>query len=155
MNIQLKFLIDDRKCYEMVREMRCPKGIECSKGGSHEGKKRGFHPRQAYLKSTLRAGIVAKKPIKLSGKVESNEVYITARHKEHPAIAAHEKRKGRRRKLRGSHGRGTLAGKRPPVLGMIQCDGEVFIHMLPNVQQATIQPIIPTVSSVLTLYQRA
>ena len=48
MSIQLKHLIDDRKCYEMVREMRWPQGIECPKCRSHEVKKRGFHSRQAY-----------------------------------------------------------------------------------------------------------
>lgn len=51
-------------------------------------------------------------------------------------------RKGRRRKLRGRRGRGTLADEKPPVLGMIQRNGEVVIQMLPNVRQVTIQPII-------------
>ena len=83
-----------------------------------------------------------KKSVKLNGQVESDEVYIRTEYKGHPAIVAHEKRKGRRRKLRGNRGRDTLAGERPPVLGMIQRNGEVFIQMMPNVQQATIQPII-------------
>jgi transposase-like protein len=51
-------------------------------------------------------------------------------------------RKGRRRKLRGRRGRGTLADEKPPVLGMIQRNGEVVIQMLPNVQQVTIKPLI-------------
>ena len=51
-------------------------------------------------------------------------------------------RKGRRRKLRGKRGRGTLEGERPPVLGLLQRTGEVVIQMLPNVQHVTIQPII-------------
>jgi transposase len=51
-------------------------------------------------------------------------------------------RKGRRRKLRGRRGRGTLADEKPPVLGMIQRNGEVVIRMLPNVQQTTIKPLI-------------
>lgn len=54
-------------------------------------------------------------------------------------------RKGRRRKLRGRRGRGTLADEKPPVLGMIQRNGEVVIQMLPNVQQVTIQPVITEV----------
>lgn len=47
-NIQLKHLIDDRKCYEVIREMRWPDGTKCPKCGSSEVRKRGFHSRQAY-----------------------------------------------------------------------------------------------------------
>jgi len=46
--IHLKNLIDDRKCYEMLREMRWPEGVKCPHCGSGEVKKRGFHSRQAY-----------------------------------------------------------------------------------------------------------
>jgi transposase-like protein len=69
-------------------------------------------------------------------------VYITAGHKGHPAVVARLGRKGRRRKLRGKRGRGTLEGEKPPVLGLLQRNGEVAIQMLPNVQQVTIQPVI-------------
>lgn len=69
-------------------------------------------------------------------------MYITAGHKGQPEVVASLGRKGRRRKLRGRRGRGTLAGEKPPVLGMIQRNGEVVIQMLPNVQQVTIQPVI-------------
>jgi len=86
-----------------------------------------------------------KKPVELSGEVETDEVYITAGHKGYPAIVASKKRKGRRRKLKGKRGRGTLAEEKPPVLGMIQRNGEVVIKMLPNVQQVTIQPIMTKV----------
>jgi transposase-like protein len=51
-------------------------------------------------------------------------------------------RPGRRRKLRGKRGRGTLEGEKPPVLGLLQRNGEVVIQMVPNVQQVTIQPLI-------------
>lgn len=51
-------------------------------------------------------------------------------------------RQGRRRRLKGAPGRGTLASEKPPVLGMIQRSGEVVIKMLENVKQATIKPII-------------
>lgn len=51
-------------------------------------------------------------------------------------------REGRRRRLRGSRGRGTLATEKPPVFGLIQRNGDVSITMLPNVQQVTIEPII-------------
>jgi len=81
----------------------------------------------------------------LSGEVEADEVYITAGHKGHPEIVAREKRQGRRRRLRGKRGRGTLAGEKPPVLGIIQRNGDVYIEMMPNVQQVTIQPVITKV----------
>jgi transposase-like protein len=48
MNIQLKHLIDEQKCYEVVRELRWPDGTRCPKCGSNEVKKRGFHSHQAY-----------------------------------------------------------------------------------------------------------
>ena len=51
-------------------------------------------------------------------------------------------RPGRRRRLKGKRGRGTLAAEKPPILGMIQRNGEVILHMLANVQQTTIQPIL-------------
>src|SRR3954453_11214500 len=51
-------------------------------------------------------------------------------------------RLGRRRRLAGAPGRGTLAKDKPPILGLIQRGGQVILHMLANVQQTTIQPII-------------
>ncbi len=69
-------------------------------------------------------------------------MYITAGHKGHPEIVASEGRKGRRRKLRGKRGRSTLEEEKPPVLGMIQRNGEVALFMLPNVQQTTIKPVM-------------
>jgi transposase-like protein len=87
-------------------------------------------------------GSPQKKPIHLKGEVETDEVYITAGHKGHPEVVARLGREGRRRKLRGKRGRGTLAEEKPPILGLLQRNGEVFIQMLPNVQQRTIQPII-------------
>ena len=78
----------------------------------------------------------------MNGEIEADEVYIVAGHKGLPAEVAKAGRKGRRRRLKGKRGRGTLAGEKPPVLGLLQRNGEVVISMLPNVQQKTIQPII-------------
>jgi transposase-like protein len=86
-----------------------------------------------------------KKPVDLSGEVETDGVYITAGHKGYPAILASKNRIGRRRKLTGKCGWCTLAEEKPPVLGMIQRNGEVVIKMLPNVQQVTIQPVMTQV----------
>src|SRR4051794_4058609 len=51
-------------------------------------------------------------------------------------------RPGRRRRLRGAPGRGTLAKEKPPILGLLQRGGEVMVRMLANVQQTTIRPVI-------------
>lgn len=81
----------------------------------------------------------------LSGEVEFDEVYVVAGHKGHPQAVAAKGRKGRRNRLKGSRGRGTLAKEKPPILGLIQRNGEVVIKMLANVQQKTIKPIIEKV----------
>jgi transposase-like protein len=78
----------------------------------------------------------------LNGEVECDEVYIVVGHKGHPEVVAHLGRSGRRRRLKGKPGRGTLEGEKPPILGMILRNGEVVLHMLANVQQKTIQPIL-------------
>lgn len=39
-------------------------------------------------------------------------------------------------------GRGTLAKEKPPIFGMVERGGAVVLHMLANVRQATIQPLI-------------
>src|SRR4051794_173807 len=49
---------------------------------------------------------------------------------------------GRRRRLKGERGQGTLAKEKPPIFGMLQRGGEVVIRMLANVQQVTIGPLI-------------
>lgn len=94
------------------------------------------------MTAQLRAGVVEKKPVKLSGEVEADEIYIVAGHKGHPEIVRALGREGRQRRLQGQRGRGTLQKEKPPILGLLQRQGEVVIRMLPNVQQATIQPVI-------------
>jgi transposase-like protein len=74
--------------------------------------------------------------------VECDEVYIVAGHKGHPEAVRVQGRRGRRRRLKGQRGRGTLATEKPPVFGMLQRGGQVVIQMLENVQQETIKPII-------------
>ena len=68
-------------------------------------------------------------------------------HKKEFCKRLHEKkgRKGRRRRLKGAPGRGTLEKEKPPILGLIERGGQVILHMLPNVQQKTIKPIIENV----------
>lgn len=89
--------------------------------------------------------------MKLSDEVEFDEVYIVAGHKGHPAAVSAAGRLGRRRRLKGAPGRGTLATEKPPVFGMIQRTGEVAIRLMANVQQASIKPIIQEVVTPGTL----
>lgn len=74
--------------------------------------------------------------------MEGDEVYLVAGHKGYPEIVRNLGRNGRRRRLRGQRGRGTLAKEKPPIFGLFQRNGDVAIRMLPNVQQATIRPVI-------------
>src|SRR6266436_6489918 len=78
----------------------------------------------------------------LSNEVECDEAYVIAGHKGQPEVVKEKGRKGRRRRLKGKCGRGTLAKERPPVFGMIQRGGQVVINLLANVKQKTIEPVI-------------
>lgn len=69
-------------------------------------------------------------------------MYIVAGHKGQAQAVRKKERQGRRRRLKGSRGRGTLEKEKPPVLGMLQRNGEVVIKMLANVKQKTIEPLI-------------
>ncbi len=69
-------------------------------------------------------------------------MYIVAGHKGQAQAVKNKERQGRRRRLKGSRGRGTLEKEKPPVLGMLQRNGEVVIKMLANVKQKTIAPFI-------------
>jgi transposase-like protein len=78
----------------------------------------------------------------LKGEVECDEVYIVSGHKGFPEKVKDAGRLPRRRRLKGSRGRGTLAKDKPPIFGMIQRTGAVVIQMLENVKQITIKPLI-------------
>ena len=78
----------------------------------------------------------------LSDEVECDEAYVIAGHKGQPEVVQSKGRQGRRRRLKGTAGRGTLEKERPPVFGMIQRGGQVVIKLLANVQQKTIEPFI-------------
>ena len=78
----------------------------------------------------------------LSNEVECDEAYVIAGHKGQPEVVKEKGRKGRRRRLKGKCGRGTLEKERPPVFGMIQRGGQVVINLLANVKQKTIEPVI-------------
>ncbi|MBL7163799.1 MAG: transposase [Anaerolineales bacterium] len=46
--INIQHLIDDAKCFEVIRELRWPEGIRCPKCGASTISKRGFHNTQAH-----------------------------------------------------------------------------------------------------------
>ena len=72
----------------------------------------------------------------------SDEAYVIAGHKRQPEVVKSKERKGRRRRLKGKGGRGTLEKERPPVFGMIERGGQVVINLLANVKQKTIEPFL-------------
>ena len=104
----------------------------------------GVAPRRCARHDHTLAGRASaeKKPLTLTGEIELDEVYVIARHKGHPEIVEKLGRACRGRRLKGKRGRGTLADEKPPIFGMLQRDGQVVIAMLPNVQRATIEPLI-------------
>ncbi len=78
----------------------------------------------------------------MSGVVEIDELYIVAGHKGQPKKVLQKGPKARRRRLKGKRGRGTKAGEKPPVLGLIQREGLVKVELLDDVKRKTIQPLI-------------
>jgi ISXO2-like transposase domain len=80
--------------------------------------------------------------VTLANEVECDEAYVIAGHKGHPEVVENKGRTGRRRRLQGKPGRGTLEKERPPVFGMMQRGGQVVIGLLANVKQKTIEPFI-------------
>jgi transposase-like protein len=48
LNIQLSHLIDDAKCYEVVRELRWPDGLRCPECSGTKINKRGRHGHQSH-----------------------------------------------------------------------------------------------------------
>ncbi len=46
--VSIEQLIDDAKCYEVVRELRWPNGVHCPNCNAMNIKKRGHHDRYSY-----------------------------------------------------------------------------------------------------------
>ena|SRR5438046_7358518 len=45
--LNIQGLLDDGKCFAVVRDLRWPDGVKCPRCGSGDIKKRGFHQQQA------------------------------------------------------------------------------------------------------------
>ena len=78
----------------------------------------------------------------LSNEVECDEASVVVGHKGQPEVVKSQGRQGRRRRLEGKAGRGTLEKERPPVFGMMWRGGPVVINLRANVKQKTIEPSI-------------
>ena len=86
--VNLSALIDDARCFALVRQHRWPEGVRCPACGSGTVVRDGFDDAQV-MASQLREGVVERKPgVTLSGEVECDEVYVVAGHKGHPAAVA-------------------------------------------------------------------
>jgi transposase-like protein len=48
MLLNIRQLMDDAKCYEVVQELRWPDGVKCPACDSGQINKRGFHDHQAH-----------------------------------------------------------------------------------------------------------
>jgi transposase-like protein len=91
--------------------------------------------------------------VTLANEVECDEAYVVAGHKGQPEVVKSKRRKGRRRRRKSKSGRGTMAKEKPPVFGMIERGGQVVIHLLDNVKQKTIEPLIKdTIASGTLVY---
>src|SRR5918992_820945 len=107
--VNLASLIDDARCYELVRQHRWPDGVRCPRCGgasvARYGRDDAQPHRQRYrcaacgarfddLTGTVlaghhRKGLTAKRPpVRLEGEVEIDEVYVVAGHKGSPAAVA-------------------------------------------------------------------
>jgi hypothetical protein len=80
--------------------------------------------------------------VTLSDAVECDAAYVIAGHKGQPEVVQSQGRPGRRRRLKGKAGRGTVEKERPPVFGRIQRGGQVVSKLMAHVQQKTIAPFI-------------
>ena len=67
---------------------------------------------------------------------------MIAGHKGQSGGGENQGRQGRRRRLKGKAGRGTLEKERPPVFGMMERGGQVVINLLANVKQRPSSPLI-------------
>jgi len=200
--VNLSALIDDAKCFALVRQHRWPEGVHCPACGCDAVVRDGFDESQVHrqryrckgctgrfddltgtvlaghhqplrvwvlclyfmglnlsnrqiaqelgldgsdvqaMTEQLRRGLVAKIAPAAGGRGGDRRGLCRGRAQGPTRGGGQGGRLGRRRRLAGAPGRGTLAKDKPPILGLIQRGGQVVLRMLANVQQKTIQPII-------------
>ncbi|MFC5360274.1 transposase [Azospirillum himalayense] len=168
LSVNLSSLLDDAKCFDLIRQHRWPK----ASGVRIAMTPRRFPAMGTMTLSRTASGIGARRVARasttcgtvLAGHHQPLRVWVLCldfmglrwsrtalsrrtRSMSLPIIRAikppsKKGRPGRRRRLKGAPGRGTLDKEKPPILGLIQPGGEVDLRMLGNVQQVTIRPII-------------
>ena len=161
--IDLSGLIDDAKCFALVRQHRWPEDVRCLVCDSlavirdgHDDTRpcrqrdrcKACSGRFDDLTGTVLAG--HHQPLRVwvlclyvMGLNLSNRQIALELGLDASDVQAMTERL-RCRKLAGAPGRGTLEKDKPPILGLIQRGGQVVLRMLANVQQTTIKPIIAT-----------
>ncbi len=95
--VNLSGLMDDAKCFALVRQHRWPEGVCCPGCDSSSVIRDGCDDTQPHRQryrckacagrfdDLMRRGLVAKMPaVELKGKVEIDEVYVVAGHKGQP-----------------------------------------------------------------------
>src|SRR5215218_4918146 len=171
--VNLASLLDDAKCFALVRQHRWPEGVRCPGCGSDTVIRNGCDDtqpqRQRYrckvcagrfddLTGTVLAG--HHQPLRvwvlclsfMGLNLSNRQIALELKLSPSDAQAMTEQlrrgqtgRSGRRRKLAGAPGRGTLEKDKPPILGLIQRGGPVVLPMVAHVQQTTIEPVITAV----------
>src|SRR5262245_49979274 len=91
-----------------------------------------------------RTACCAKKPARVSRAVKCDVVSVGAGHTGRRANVRAQGRQGRRCRVEGSCGRGTLVQEKPPTGGIIERGGAVLVRLLANVTQEIIEPLIET-----------
>src|SRR5882724_8944266 len=90
------------------------------------------HANDVYHR-TMNQRTAPKKPARVSGAVECDVVSVGAGHTGCRANVRAQGRQGRRCRVEGSRGRGTLVQEKPPIGGMIERGGDVAMRLLANV----------------------
>ena len=120
MQVNIKNLIDDSQCYQTVRELRWPDGITCPSCQSTQVIKRGCDDTES---AHQRYACTDCHSVTLLNEVECDEAYVIAGHKGQPEVVQIKGRTGRRHRLKGQGGRGTLKQEGLPVFGMARRGG--------------------------------
>src|SRR5829696_1578298 len=170
--VNLSGLLDDAKCFALVRQHRWPDGVCCPGCDSFTVARDGCDDtqphRQRYrckacagrfddLTGTALAG--HHQPLRvwvlclyfmglnLSNRQIASELGLSGSDVQ--AMTEQLRRgliaKAPEVKLAGAPGRGTLEKDKPPILGLIQRGGPVVLPMVAHVQQRTIEPVITAV----------
>jgi len=95
----------------------------------------------ALARLTSDIGFIGRLGLNLGVGRQRPRTSVGSLHKGQPS-GVKKRRKGRRNRLKGARGRGTLAKEQPPIFGMVQRGGQMGIRILEDVRQTTSQPLI-------------